>query len=284
MLRKLSFLFAVVNALTIVLGSMAQASLLNPGDIAIVEAQGSGDSFAWVREGYSGRASFTWTDEGWQAAGGFLGYPTGEQGQNTITAPAEGIPAGTVNTVSLASGLGNGGESVMFYDGTSASAPTTNPGTGLIWGINWGKWRLEERYDSQRQIGPPDGAIGFSTAAPNFGGVIYNGPLTGTQSQLISSIGNPSNWVSYSGNSWTGGNFTVVPEPASIVLARSACSASWPAAVLAVIVGSITVARDFTAAPSARTDLDIRPTRGLRWKPPSPARLRMLTVPTKSSC
>ena len=220
MLRKMSFLFAVVNALLIVLGSMAQASLLNPGDIAIVEAQGSGDSFAWVAlRDIPGGASFTWTDEGWQAAGGFLGYPTGEQGQNTITAPAEGIPAGTVNTVSLASGLGNSGESVMFYDGTSSSAPTTNPGTGLIWGINWGNggWKSDTTTSDKSAL--PTALIGFSTAAPNFGGVIYNGPLTGTQSQLISSIGNPSNWASYSGNNWTGGNFTVVPEPASIVLA-----------------------------------------------------------------
>ncbi len=220
MSRKMSFLFVVVNALPIVLGSMAQASLLNPGDIAIVEAQGTGDSFTWVAlRDIPGGASFTWTDEGWQAAGGFLGYPTGEQGQNTITAPAEGIPAGTVNTVSLASGLGNGGESVMFYDGTSDSAPTTNPGTGLVWGINWGNGGWKSDTTTADKSALPTALIGFSTAAPNFAGVIYNGPLTGTQSQLISSIGNPSNWVSYSGNNWTGGNFTVVPEPASIVLA-----------------------------------------------------------------
>jgi hypothetical protein len=219
MLRRLSLLFAAVTALSVVIGSMAQASVLNPGDIAIVAAQGSGDSFTWVAlRDIPGGASFTWTDEGWQAAGGFLGYPTGEQGQNTITAPAGGIPAGTVNTVSLGSGLGNGGESIMFYDGTSGSAPTTNPGTGLIWGINWGNggWKSDTTASDKSAL--PAALIGFSTAAPNFGGVIYNGPLTGTQSELISSIGNPSNWASYSGNSWTGGNFTLVPEPSTVVL------------------------------------------------------------------
>jgi uncharacterized protein len=219
MMKKMNLLFAVVGMLPMVYASAASASFLSPGDIAIVEAQGTGDSFSWValRDIPAG-VSFTWTDEGWLATGGFRGYPTSEQGQNTITAPPEGIAAGTVFTVPVSDGLGNGGESIMFYDGTSDNAPTTNPGTGLIWGINWGNGGWKSDATDKDKSALPSALVGFSTAAPNQPGVIYNGPTSGTQAELVAAIGNPANWTTYTGNTWSGGNFNVVPEPSTLLM------------------------------------------------------------------
>jgi uncharacterized protein len=218
-MSKLKVLLAFLGLLSVVITQTAHASILNSGDVAIVETQGSGDSFSWVAlKDIPGGASFSWTDEGWLAAGGFRGFPYGEQGQNTITAPTGGIAAGTVSTVILTSGLGNNGESIMIYDGTSANTPTTNPGTGLIWGTNWGNggWKSDATNSDTSAL--PAALIGFNTAAPNAAGVTYTGPTTGTQAELIANISNSSNWTSYTGNTWSGGNFTVVPEPSVIIL------------------------------------------------------------------
>jgi len=93
------------------LAGFARAGNLNPGDVAVVQVQGSGDSFSWVAlNTIPGGTVLSWTDEGWlgpsntansPSGGGFSGNGTGEQGFNLITVPGGGIPAGTVSTVSL---------------------------------------------------------------------------------------------------------------------------------------------------------------------------------------
>jgi hypothetical protein len=214
-----AFLAIAAASTVAVLSATAHATTLTPGDVAIVEAQGTGDSFSWVAlTDITAGSSLSWTDEGWLAAGGFRGAPTGESGQPAITISSN-ITAGTVTTVTLASGLGNTGESVMLFTGT---APTANPGTGLLWGINWGNagWAADAAGSDTSAL--PAALADYNTAVTPAPGDVYDGPTTGTQAELIADIANASNWTSYSGNTWPGvggvTNFTVnsVPEPASL--------------------------------------------------------------------
>jgi hypothetical protein len=210
-----------------VLTSSARAGNLSPGDVAVVQVQGSGDSFSWVAlHTIPDGTVLSWTDEGWlgpsntlnsPSGGGFSGNGVGEQGFNVITVPAGGIPAGTVTTVSLASGLGSGGESVHLFEGT---APTSNPGTGLVWGINWGNatgtWDADSTSSATSALAPV--LTNFNTHLGTGSGQIYTGPTSDTQANLIADIENPANWTTSTANTWSGGNFTVVPEPASLTV------------------------------------------------------------------
>jgi hypothetical protein len=194
----------------------------------VIQTQGTGDSFSFVTlTNIPAGTVLSWTDEGWlgpsntlnsPSGGGFSGNGVGEQGFNPITIPAGGIPAGTITTVSLASGLGAAGESVHFFEGT---APTSNPGTGLVWGINWGNatgnWDADSTSSATSALAPA--LTNFNTHLGRGAGWIYTGPTSGTQSALIGAIEDPADWATSTGNTWTGSaSFTVTPapEPASL--------------------------------------------------------------------
>ena len=228
-MKKMRFGKALVCALAAGitgLSGSAKAGNLNPGDVAVIQVQGTGDSFSFVTlNTIPAGTVLSWTDEGWLGpsntansplGGGFSGNGTGEQGFNQITVPGAGIPAGTITTITLTSGLGASGESVHLFEGT---APISNPGTGLIWGINWGNasgnWDADSISSATSAHAPA--LNNFNTHLGTGAGWQYNGPTTGSQADLIAAIENAANWGTSTTNGWTGAtSFTVTPEPASL--------------------------------------------------------------------
>jgi hypothetical protein len=230
--KKVRFLKSVVCAVAGVAGfsASARAGNLNPGDVAVIQVQGSGDSFSFVTlNAIPAGTVLSWTDEGWlgpsntlnsPSGGGFSGNGVGEQGFNAITVPGGGIAAGTISTITLLSGLGSGGESVHLFEGT---APTSNPGAGLVWGINWGNaagnWDADSTSSATSALAPA--LTNFNTHLGTGSGWQYTGTTTGTQADLISAIENPANWATSTANAWSGAasfSVTPVPEPTGLAV------------------------------------------------------------------
>jgi hypothetical protein len=90
----------------------------------------------------------------------------------------------------------------------------------LVWGINWGNatgtWDADSTSSATSALAPV--LTNFNTHLGTGSGQIYTGPTSDTQANLIADIENPANWTTSTANTWSGGNFTVVPEPASLTV------------------------------------------------------------------
>jgi hypothetical protein len=231
-------------------GLMAMASAsadLIQGQFAIVMANSdTPDSFAWVALAdvdagttinFTDSSFGTDTGSGLQAyhrwtehldAGGPLSW------SHTLTLAAGSVVTwnGTAWSVGTAGGAGTSfstsGEQIFAYHGTivsnnAAISPYQGDASGVtyLYGINFANtgWATSGAGSSTLSYLPTE-LTGAQVALGNVDNWIYSGIRTGTVSELSASIGNAANWTSNdtTAQTWTGGNFVVVPEPGTMAL------------------------------------------------------------------
>lgn len=202
LLRLLRPLRAVLALVPSGLPLLAQAAL-NPGDIAIVAYNADDpDQFAFVAlADIPAGEEIRFTDNGWQSTGAFR---TGE-GEVVWTAPAGGVPAGTVVTVTVTAPIGTSlgtvsgssppnlstsGDQVIAFQGSLASPV-------LLYALNSdGPWAADatSSNNSARPASLTDGrtALALDPERDNY---VYTGPTSGTVDALLAAIGNVANWT-----------------------------------------------------------------------------------------
>ena|SRR5215204_2414710 len=160
--------------------------ILSPGDVAIVQYASSGpDAFTFValRDIQAG-TTINFTDNGWLASGGFL------PGEGTVTYTASTlIAAGTAVTLTGLD-LDSAGDQIIAYQGDAAN-PT------FLYAIDLADGDQAFAGDA---TGTTTSAIpwgltpGFTAVAVSFDDAAYNGPGSGSQSELLAAVSNPANW------------------------------------------------------------------------------------------
>ncbi|MBE7380289.1 MAG: hypothetical protein F6J95_002625 [Leptolyngbya sp. SIO1E4] len=193
---------------------------LNPGDIAFVQYNAdSTEDFAFVvlADIVAGE-EILFTDNGWLADNS--GFRTGE-GTLTWTAPAGGIVAGTVVTITNGTtptvsvgtvsetgtfSLSSTGDQIIAYqdDGTITPIAAIN---------NEGAATFQADATSTLTSALPQGLVeGVSAVAINeVDNVAYSGPTTGDQAALQAALNDPDNWTTGDNvsNQTFSGSFTV---------------------------------------------------------------------------
>ncbi|MEO1293225.1 MAG: calcium-binding protein, partial [Pseudomonadota bacterium] len=190
---------------------------LNAGDIAIVAFNSDGtDGFAFVAlTDIPPNEEIKFTDNGWGADGTL----TTNEGTRTWTAPDEGVPLGTVVSITNRSAnvgtatgsinLPGGGDQILVYQGDE-TAPT------FLFAVNYtgsGGWQsdADTALNSAVPTGLVDGvtALAFSHA-DNYA---YTGVLIGLLDDIKAEIANTANW--------SGNNSSAVRAPSSFAVAAS---------------------------------------------------------------
>jgi len=171
---------------------------LSVGDLALIgySADTAGKSFSFVLlTAIDAGTVISFTDNGWLAAGGFR---SGE-GVFTYTAPAGGVAAGTVITVTGLTGSLNpstSGDQFIAYQGSGATA---TPLFALDFADNNTTYAGDASNSNTSAI--PTGLAAGSTAlafGPDNGA--YVGTTTGTKAEILSAIANSANWSLDDGN------------------------------------------------------------------------------------
>ncbi|MEO0758143.1 MAG: ExeM/NucH family extracellular endonuclease [Cyanobacteria bacterium J06648_16] len=129
------------------------------------------------------------TDSGWRADNSFRA----NEGTLTWTAPAGGVSAGTVIEIDALAGiaLSTSGDQILAYQGTAAN-PTflaALHSDGLSWNAD-----ATSANTSALPLGLTNGVNAIALSEVNNGK--YNGATTGSPSELLAAINDPSNWVS----------------------------------------------------------------------------------------
>lgn len=189
-------------------------TVLEEGDIAFIGyATDDPDQFAFLTfVDITENTEIVFTDNGWKADNT---WRSGES-EGVWTAPAGGIPAGSViqikgttvtggGTMSVGlTGLSSSGDQVLAYQDNSGS-PTFISAINMDWSI----WQAESSNSNTSTI--PTGL----TNNVNANAVLqengyYNGPTNGTINFLRSAINNPANWITtdVAGQIWPSWSFT----------------------------------------------------------------------------
>lgn len=187
---------------------------LSAGDIAFVQYNADNtDNFAFVAlVNIAAGEVINFTDNGWTSSNAFR---TGE-GIIAWTAPAGGVSAGTVVTITTTPSASTGtvtetldlnfaatGDQILAYQGTSTFiAALNNRGAGVF----------QTTADSSNTSALPAGlTIGTNAVAlDEIDNAVYNGITTGTKAELLAAINNKANWTRDDANNQTfSGTFTV---------------------------------------------------------------------------
>jgi hypothetical protein len=216
-----SLLFTLTTTLSL------SAAALQAGDIALIGMYTDApDKTAFVAlVDLPAGTTIGITDEGWKSTGGFR---SGES-HVTWTAPAGGVPAGTVINVSM-SDLSNSGDQVIVYAG-SASSPTP------LFAVNddGSSWQSDATGNNTSAL--PTGLTNATSAVAlsekdNFA---YTGPTSGTKAVLLAAIANKANWTGSDSSfpAWpaaftvgTGGG-SIVPGVATYTYTADGSAAVW---------------------------------------------------------
>jgi hypothetical protein len=183
-------------------GTTQAQTILAPGDLAIIASQSdSPDQFAVILlTDLLADTVVYFTDNGWNDTGAL----NSSEGTIMWTVPAGGLPTGTIVifngdtwtvnygslTTSGSLNLSASGDQLLAYQGSSSS-PT------FIYALSTTPWVTTGTITSNTTYLPTgltDGvsALDFSTEYDN---QYYNvTPITGTQTQILASIANESNW------------------------------------------------------------------------------------------
>lgn len=187
---------------------------LSVGDIAIIEFNTDDpDSAKFVALADLAEGEvINFTDGGWYASGSFRT----SEGTATYTVGTGGLSAGTVVSISVGSmQFSTSGDQILAYQG-SASSPT------MIYALNGEGSGWQSDCTSSNTSALPAGLVDGETAIalPEYDNYVYNGITTGTKSELLAAISDTSNWVSSNTTrqTYSGGDFTVIPEPATMAL------------------------------------------------------------------
>lgn len=168
------------------------AAALQPGDVAVVGFYSDApDKTAFVAlVDIPAGTTMGITDEGWKSTGGF------RSGENHLswTAPAGGVTAGTVFTISM-SDLSNSGDQITLYTGTSSS-PTP------IFALNDDGSAWASNASSNNNSALPTGLTNGSTAVAlnELDNYAYTGITSGTKAELLAAIANKANWTGHDSN------------------------------------------------------------------------------------
>jgi len=187
---------------------------LSLGDIAFVQYNADGtDNFAFVAlVNISAGEVINFTDNGWKFDNTFR---TGE-GIIAWTAPAGGVSAGTVVTITTTPSASSGtvtetldlnfsasGDQILAYQGTSTFiAALNNEGTGVF---------QATATDTSTSALPTGLTVGTNAVAlDEIDNAKYNGILTGTKVELLAAINNKANWIGDDASNQTfSGTFTI---------------------------------------------------------------------------
>lgn len=183
----------------------AGPSVLQAGDIAFIGyATDSPDRFAFITfVDINANTQITFTDNGWRADNTWRS----NENSGTWTAPASGIPAGSIiqiegttvtggGTMSAGlTGLSGDGDQVIAYQGTSGS-----PSFISAINMDWGVWQADATNSNTSAL--PTGLTNNVNAnAVTQENGYYSGPTNGTINFLRAAINNPANWVTTNDNS-----------------------------------------------------------------------------------
>ncbi len=231
---------------------MAAASAsadLMPGQLAFVMANADApDSFAWVAlADVSAGTTINFTDSsfGTDTGTGLQEYhrwtedlDAGGSGpltwSHTLTLAAGTVviwdgSAWSVGTGSGgAAGFSNSGDQIFAFHGmivsnNAAVSPYQGDASSAtyLYGLNWANsgW-ISSGAGSTSLSYLPTALTGNNVALGSVDNYVYTGIRTGTVSEINASIGNAANWSSNdtTAQSWTSGNFVVVPEPGTLAL------------------------------------------------------------------
>lgn len=181
-----------------------------PGDIAIVRVNSSTSGFSFVAlTDIPVAAGIKWTDNGWQTSGGFR---PGETTAMPIDDTAV-ISKGTVINIAT-TGFSLVGDQVFLFAGNHLS--TNMLDVKFIYGVTWGSGTGWTNATDPNTSALPATLSLANLALGNTPYWQYNGTLTGTKQELLTSINNPINWTDSSNSAWSRGTFTVVPDSAPI--------------------------------------------------------------------
>ena len=181
-------LFAATILMLALMHSVVSAALV-PGDIAFVgmNTDGNTDAFAFVAlKNIPAGETIRFTDAGWKLPENeFYGSETWV----SYTVPSGGLSAGTVVTLYLSGNLSNLGDQVTAYQGAPSSP-------NIIAAINNFGSTWQSTADSEHSTALPKGLSDGHTAVaiPHLDNIVYSGPFTGSQANLLQAINSPSNW------------------------------------------------------------------------------------------
>ena len=161
------------------------ATILVPGDIAIVHYDTSSDAFSFVvlRDVEAG-TGINFTDNGWLATGGF------RPGEGTVTyTTATAITAGTIVTLTGLD-LHDTGDQIIAYQGDPTS-PT------ILHLVDFGDGNNTVAGDATNDNTtalPPGFTLGVNAVAVAFDQSLYAGPTSGSPEGLFAALNNSANW------------------------------------------------------------------------------------------
>jgi uncharacterized repeat protein (TIGR01451 family) len=204
----------------------AAATVLGPGDIAIVGFNFQNDYFSFVLlVDIEAGTQIRFTDAGWIGTGFFNG-----EGAVTYTAPMN-LDAGNVITYSgpdanfevtvegpftLAGGIAftNAGDQLLAFQGPYATPV-------FLYALNNDDAGWTTSNPNAQKTGLPpgltDGYTAISLGGSEWSGV-YNGPFSGTREELLAAISDPNNWTYPSGGvTYPTGPFVVDPGYPEVV-------------------------------------------------------------------
>ncbi|MBP7276282.1 MAG: PEP-CTERM sorting domain-containing protein [Kiritimatiellae bacterium] len=205
------------------IAGVASADLVS-GDVAVISVNADGTKpFAWVAlVDIPASTTINFTDNGILSTD-LLRTGEGVQSwSHTSLVPAGTVitlPSSSVATPAWSLGTGTGsinfnpsgsGDQIIVFTG-DVSTPT------YIYGANWANSGWVAGATSSNNSKAPTANVHVGSL-DNFQ---YAGTQSGTRNDLLAAISNPANWNTGSDSAaytWTGGNFTVIPEPASIGL------------------------------------------------------------------
>ncbi len=174
----------------------SSAQTLSPGDIAIIGVNSDNpDLFGFVAlVDLPSGTQIGFVDHGWQASGSFR---TNED-EYFYTA-SSGISRGTVVQVTDTDGsprFSTSGDQLIAFQG-AVTSPT------MIYAVNFegaGVWQVDATSSNTSAL--PTGLVNGSTAVAidECDNIAYSGSTSGTRSELLSLIGDKSNWICDNGD------------------------------------------------------------------------------------
>ena len=198
----------------LVLAASSANAALSVGDIAFVEFNADDpDSAKFVAlADLAAGEKINFTDNGWLSSGSFRS----NEGTSSYTVGAGGIAAGTVVNVPIGSmAFAAAGDQILAYTGSSSS-PT------FIYALNDDGSSWQSNSTSSNTSALPTGLTNGLTAVAlsERDNYAYTGTTVGTQAELLAALSNPANWTGHDSarQTYSGGNFTVTPEPATMAL------------------------------------------------------------------
>jgi hypothetical protein len=235
------------------LGLAASSVLASPvkGDIAVIMANADApDSFAWVAlKTIDASTTINFTDSsygndsgsGFEAFHRFTEHLDAGGGGPLAWSHTSSLAAGTVITwdgTAWSTGSSSGsatifsasGDQIFAYTGAITDAGGVSSYRGdssaatYLAGINWANsagWISSGAGSTSNSYLPAPLATGAQNLhAGNQDNARYNGPTSGTASELLTAINDPSNWQTddAAAYTWDSGNFNVIPEPGAATL------------------------------------------------------------------